>query len=133
MVTEKEVRKAAMALPGVTERLSWGQPAWFVKTLLALIWEPGVLTVKTDDRDLLVATDPEAFYWTPHHAHSRELVLVRLDHIDGRELKELLLNSYQLAGGQLPAQPQTTNNSVRPTSDRDYSDHRNSYKGDHSP
>jgi hypothetical protein len=101
-----------MALPGVTERLSWGQPAWFVKTLLALIWEQGVLTVKTDDRDLLVAADPQAFYWTRHHAHSRELVLVRLDHIDKPELRKLLLNSYRLAGGQPPARRQTTNNSA---------------------
>lgn len=43
---------------------------------------------------------------------SQQLVLVRLDQIDERELRKLLLNSYRLAGGQLPAQRQTMNNST---------------------
>jgi hypothetical protein len=99
MVSEEDVRSAALALPGVTERPSWGQPAWFAKTLLARIWEPGVLTVKTDQREALAGTEPEIFYWTPHHERSPQLVLVRLDRIDGRLLAELLQDSYLLAGG----------------------------------
>jgi hypothetical protein len=99
MVSEEDVRSAALALPGVTERPSWGQPAWFAKTLLARIWEPGVLTVKTEEREALAGTEPEIFYWTPHHERSPQLVLVRLDRIDGRLLAELLQDSYLLAGG----------------------------------
>jgi hypothetical protein len=99
MVSEEDVRSAALALPGVTERPSWGQPAWFAKTLLARIWEPGVLTVKTEEREALAGTEPGIFYWTPHHGRSPQLVLVRLDRIDGRLLAELLQDSYLLAGG----------------------------------
>jgi hypothetical protein len=100
MATEDDVRRAALALPGVTERPSWGQPAWFAKTLMARIWEPGVLTVKTEEREALAGTEPETFYWTPHHERSSQLMLVRLDRIDVKLLNELLLDSYRLAGGK---------------------------------
>ena len=99
MATEDDVRKAALALPGVTERPSWGQPAWFAKTLMARIWEPGVLTVKTEEREALAGTEPETYFWTPHHERSPQLVLVRLNRIDTKLLDELLQDSYRLAGG----------------------------------
>lgn len=98
MVDEDEVRRQALTLPGVTERLSWGQPAWFARTLMARIWEDGVLTVKTDEREALASTDPDTYFWTPHHERSPRLVLVRLERIDADELTELLAESYRLAG-----------------------------------
>lgn len=105
MVTEDDVRRIALALPGVTERPSWGQPAWFARTLMARIWEPGVLTVKTEEREALAGTEPGIFYWTPHHERSPQLVLVRLDRIDGKLLEELLQDSYRLAGGEGSRRP----------------------------
>jgi hypothetical protein len=104
MVTEDDVRRAALELPGVTERPSWGQPAWFAKTLMARIWEPGVLTVKTEEREALAGTEPDIYFWTPHHERSPLLVLVRLDRIDAGLLGELLQDSYLLAGGR-PSRP----------------------------
>lgn len=98
MPTEDDVRRCCLALPGVTERSSWGQPAWFARTLMARIWEPGVVTVKTHERDALAGDDPETFYWTPHHDQSRQLVLVRLDRVASDELVELLEESYRIAG-----------------------------------
>ncbi len=59
MSTEDDVRRLCLALPGVTERLSWQRPAWFAKTLMARIWEDGVLTVKTGEREALAAMEPE--------------------------------------------------------------------------
>ncbi|MDQ0755092.1 MmcQ/YjbR family DNA-binding protein [Arthrobacter sp. B3I4] len=100
MATEDDVRRTALALPGVVERRSWGQPAWFAATLLARIWEEGVLTVKTEERDALAATDPDTFFWTLHHERSPQLLLVRLDRIDDDELGELLAESHRLAGGR---------------------------------
>ena len=88
-----------LALPGVSERSSWGQPAWFARTLMARIWEEGVLTVKSEEREALAGTEPETFFWTPHHERSPQLVLVRLDRIGLDELGELLEESYRLAGG----------------------------------
>jgi hypothetical protein len=99
MATEAEVREMCLALAGVTERSSWGQPAWFARTLMARIWEEGVLTIKTNERDALAGTEPGTYFWTPHHERSPQLVLVRLDRIGTDELRELLEESYRLAGG----------------------------------
>jgi hypothetical protein len=100
MASEEDVRHICLALPDVTERPSWNQPAWFARTLMARIWEDGVLTVKTAEREALAGTDPATYFWTPHHERSSQLVLVRLDRIDVQELAELLEESYLLAGGR---------------------------------
>jgi hypothetical protein len=100
MASEADVRRMCLALPGVTERSSWGQPAWFAKTLMARMWEGGVLTVKTTEREALAGTEPGTYFWTPHHERSPQLVLVRLARIDSDELGELLEESYRLAGGR---------------------------------
>jgi hypothetical protein len=65
---------------------------------MARIWEPGVLTVKTQEREALAGTDRETFFWTPHHEQSAQLVLVRLDRVAPDEVSELLRDSYRLAG-----------------------------------
>jgi hypothetical protein len=100
MATEDDVRRMCLVLPGVTERSSWDQPAWFAKTLMARIWEDGVLTVKTTEREALAGTVPATYFWTPHHERSPQLVLVRLARIGVDELAELLEESYRLAGGR---------------------------------
>ncbi|WP_314326212.1 MmcQ/YjbR family DNA-binding protein [Paenarthrobacter ilicis] len=99
MATEEDVRKVCLGLAGVTERPSWGQPAWFAKTLMARMWEDGVLTVKTDERDALAAMEPDTYFWTPHHERSPQLLLIRLERIDVDELDELLQESHRIAGG----------------------------------
>lgn len=97
---EGDVRRICLSLPGVTERPSWNQPAWFARSLMARIWEDGVLTVKTREREALAGTNPDTYFWTPHHERSPQLVLVRLDRIDVQELAELLEESYLIAGGR---------------------------------
>lgn len=100
MATEDDVRALCLALPGVTERPSWNQPAWFAKALFARIWEPGVVTLNTEEREALHAGDPETFYWeVPHHLGAPSLVLVRLDRISRDELAEMVQESYRIAGG----------------------------------
>ena len=69
---------------------------------MARIWEDGVLTVKSEEREALAGTDPDTFFWTPHHERSPQLVLVRLDRIGADELAELLEESHRLAGGRKP-------------------------------
>ncbi|MET4900397.1 MmcQ/YjbR family DNA-binding protein [Paenarthrobacter sp. CC6] len=98
MATEEDVRRICLEMPGVSERLSWGQPAWFAKTLMARIWEDGVVTVKTDEREALAAMEPDTYFWTPHHDQSPKLLLIRLEGIDVDELDELLQESYRIAG-----------------------------------
>lgn len=65
---------------------------------MARMWEDGVLTVKTEEREGLAGTDPETYFWTPHHNRSPQLVLARLARLDRAELEELLLESYRIAG-----------------------------------
>src|SRR3954466_15929993 len=89
MPTEDDVRRICLALPNVTERLSWNRPAWFARTLMARICEDGVVTVKTEERDVLAGSDPDTYFWTPHHDRSPNLVLVRLDKVGDDELQEL--------------------------------------------
>jgi hypothetical protein len=99
MATEEDVRQLCLSLPGVTERLSWSQPAWFARTLMARMWDDGVVTVKTTERDVLAGSEPDTYFWTPHHDRSPNLVLVRLERVAEDELVELLHESYRLAGG----------------------------------
>lgn len=105
MATVEDVRRFCLSLPGVTERSSWGQPAWFARTMMARMWEEGVVTVKTDARDVLAGSEPGTYFWTPHHDRSPNLVLVRLRHVADDELAELLQESYRLAGASMPAWP----------------------------
>jgi hypothetical protein len=99
MSTEDDVRRLCLALHGVTERISWQRPAWFAATLMARIWDDGVLTVKTTEREALVAMEPGTYFWTPHHERSPLLVLMRLELVDTAQLHELLVESHRLAGG----------------------------------
>lgn len=100
MATEEDVRRACLSFDGVTERMSWDQPAWFAKKLMARMWEPGVVTVKSTERDVLAGSEPETFFWTPHHDQSPQLLLVRLERVSDEVLSELLQESYVLAGGR---------------------------------
>jgi hypothetical protein len=97
MATEDDVRRVSLSMPDVSERMSWGQPAWFARTLMARMWEDGVVTVKTEERDVLAGSDPTTYFWTPHHERSPNLVLVRLDSVTDGELDELLHESYRIA------------------------------------
>lgn len=99
MTTEDDVRSICLALPGVTERVSWGRPAWFAKSLMARMWDEDVLTVKTHERDVLASAQPDTYYWISHHDRSPLLVLVRLERIEPDELEELLRDSHRIAGG----------------------------------
>ena len=98
MATVDDVRFRCLSLPGVTERLSWKQPAWFARTMMARMWDEDTLTVKSAERDALAALEPDLYFWTPHHERSPLLLLVRLAHVPQDELSEMLRESYRLAG-----------------------------------
>jgi hypothetical protein len=103
MVDVEDVRRTCLSLPDVVERPSWGRPAWFVRTMLARMWDDDVLTVKSVERDALASDDPETYFWTPHHERSPMLLLVRMSRIDAQTLVELLTESYRLACRADPA------------------------------
>lgn len=104
------LRVICLALPEVTERLSHGEPAWFVrgqKTLATLddhhhgadhlaFWCPAAPGIQ----ELLTGHDPERFF-RPPYVGGRGWVGVRIDTPGGRgpdweEVADLLHDAYRL-------------------------------------
>ncbi|MEJ7771181.1 MAG: MmcQ/YjbR family DNA-binding protein [Geodermatophilaceae bacterium] len=99
MVTEDDVRKAALSLPETNEKPSYGMPGFRVRTkgFARLHEEPGVLMLWCADlseKQALIASDPEAFFTTPHY-DGYSSVLVRLTEIDEDELIDLLTSAWR--------------------------------------
>jgi len=97
-------RTAAMALPMATEKLSHGEPTWFVdgKKSFAMfctyhhglrlgIW----MAAPAGAQEMLIQSDPEKFY-RPPYVGPRGWVGVNLDvDIDEAELADLLREAYR--------------------------------------
>ncbi|WP_034610559.1 MmcQ/YjbR family DNA-binding protein [Cellulomonas sp. URHD0024] len=91
-----DVRRAALALPEVSERSSWGQPAWFHRNMVARMWDDERLTVRVQDdgeRLALVEQMPRLYSTTDHHAGSN-LVLMTLAAVDAVSLEAHLAESW---------------------------------------
>lgn len=101
MVTESQVRRIALALPGAYEKASYeGRPSWRTKTRM-FAWirpEPEALVVwvdSLDSKEAMIAARPDVFFTTPHY-DGYSMVLVRLPRIDVRKAKELIVASWRL-------------------------------------
>ena len=100
MVTEADVRRAALSLPHTTEKPSYGTPGFRVKNRLfaRVREEDNVLVLWCADeaeKDALIASEPAKFFTIPHY-DGYPMVLVRFDAIDVDELTELLTESWRL-------------------------------------
>jgi hypothetical protein len=89
------IRQHLMALPGVTEGLSHGTPAFYVnKKILTRLWENGeVLVVHTLQRDQWIQADPETFFITDHY-QNYPYMLITLDRVQPDDLKRLLNDAW---------------------------------------
>jgi hypothetical protein len=89
------IRQHMMTLPGTTEGLCFGTPAFYVnKKLLARMWENGeVLVVHTDEREKWMAADPETFFITDHYRNYPSM-LINLPKVEPGDLKELLTTAW---------------------------------------
>lgn len=100
MATEDDVRRIARSLPEVTERPSYGAPGFRVKDRLFLRLRTegdGGLVVfvgDLDEKEALLASDPETFFTTPHY-DGHAVVLVRIEAIGVDELTELIVDSWR--------------------------------------
>lgn len=93
---EGDARRAVLALPEVTERESWGQPAWFHRNMVARMWDGERLTVRVEDdgeRLALVEQMPRLYSTTDHHAGTN-LVLIQLATVDAETLEAHLAESW---------------------------------------
>ena len=100
MVTEDDVRRIALSLPGTTEKPSYGMPGFRVKDkLFARIREEGdVLVVwceSVEEKAALIASEPDKFFTTPH-CDGYPTVLVRFDAVDMTQLEELLTDAWRV-------------------------------------
>ena len=113
MATLNDVRRIAMALPGVEEAPSYdGKPAWKVAKKL-FVWERPLrkadrealgskapsqtpIAVRTADLEMkaaMLASEPAIFFTTPHF-DGYPSVLVRLDKIGLKLLKQIILDAW---------------------------------------
>ncbi|MBB4617038.1 hypothetical protein [Sphingomonas abaci] len=93
-----EVAAAGLALPGVVEGASYGQPALrFRGATLAgtTAPDPGsfVLHVSLADKPVLIATDPDSF-WETDHYRKWPAVLVRYGTGAGERIARLLARAW---------------------------------------
>jgi hypothetical protein len=99
-VTFKDVRKLALALQNVEEATSYGTPAFKVDgKLIARLKEDGeslVVGTTFEEREEMMAADPETYYITDHYL-KYPWVLVRLSRVHEDALRDLLSRSWRLA------------------------------------
>ena len=97
-VTADDARRLLLALPGVEEGPCYGTPGWRVKKrFLARLKEDGetlVVKVGDEERDILLAADPEVFFLTPHY-FGYPTVLIRLPRISKQLLGEVLRRAWR--------------------------------------
>jgi hypothetical protein len=100
MVTYDTVREMALALPNTEEGTSYGTPALKVggKLFVRLKEDGETIVLKTtyEERDELMAHDPETYFITDHYLNY-PYILVNLNRVNEDALKELILTSYRLA------------------------------------
>ena len=101
MSSHAAIRRIASGLPGAYEQASFGgRPSWRTKPrMFAWIREdPEALVVwveSVDEKDALVASEPDKFFTTPHY-DGTPIVLVRLEAVDDEEAGELVTESWRL-------------------------------------
>ena len=112
MATWRDVRRFALALPGTSETQSRETPAWKVEDKF-FVWdrplrksdiaalgagapEGPILGVRTADlemKEAMLASKPRVYFTTPHF-DGYPAVLVRLDKISIKDLKEVILDAW---------------------------------------
>lgn len=112
MATLDEARQIALALPGTSEKVSWGSLHWRVrdkgfawerplrKTDLAALGDDapqgeilGVRVADLGEKEALATAEPDVFFTIPH-LEGFPAVLVRLAAIDVTELTEVITDAW---------------------------------------
>jgi hypothetical protein len=101
MITWDRVRELALELPEVEEVTSWGQPCFRVrgKQLAGRSGrEDGAIWVKCDrdERPMLIESQPDVYYLTPHYEAAPGYLLVRLAAAEEDDVRERLLDAWLL-------------------------------------
>ncbi|MGI9120609.1 MAG: MmcQ/YjbR family DNA-binding protein [Acidimicrobiales bacterium] len=102
---EARVRSICLALPEVTEKVSHGAPAFFVKKQFLMLWSRGHhdhqfahfwCAAPAGIQEVLTATEPDRFF-RPPYVGGRGWVGVRLDRdIDWKEVEAICEDAYRV-------------------------------------
>ncbi|SDD49950.1 MmcQ/YjbR family DNA-binding protein [Auraticoccus monumenti] len=105
MEAVQRLRALCLALPEVTERLSHGEPTWFVrdKSVFVMLsnhhhddrlafW----CACTADERDVLVADDPVRFFRPPYVGHRGWLGVFLDVEVDWDQVADLVTDAYRL-------------------------------------
>jgi hypothetical protein len=98
---ESDVRRIALSLPETTEKPWFGTPGFRVKDKgflrIRSEAEGGLVVFVADleEKDALLASDPEKFFTTPHY-DGHPTVLVHLEAVDVDELTELIVDAWRI-------------------------------------
>jgi len=107
-MTFEAIRKIALALDNVEEGTSYGTPAFKVGGVLfaRLRDDIGalVLRMSIDDRQELIAADPETYFITDHYLEY-PYILVNLARVHPDAMRDLLGGACRLAGAEKKRSP----------------------------
>jgi hypothetical protein len=99
-MTFSSVRKIALSLENVEEVSSYGTRGFKVKGVLFLRQHQDgeSLVVRTDfeQREALMAADPDTYYITDHYLHY-EWILIRMSRVHADALRDLLRGAWRSA------------------------------------
>ena len=114
MATEDDVRRLALALPGVIEVTQYaigGQPiAWPYferdKSRRKLTWHAGIVAIRCPlpEKEMLIEAAPD-IYFDDDYYRRFPAVLVRLARIDEAELAAMLARAYELQAPKARRRP----------------------------
>jgi hypothetical protein len=90
------LRNVLLPLPGVTEKMCFDTPAFYVnKKYFIRIREDGeTLVLHTFERDKWIAANPDVYFITEHY-YNYDYMLVNLSKADPEELKSLLIQAWK--------------------------------------
>jgi hypothetical protein len=90
------IRKTALALPAVTEKLCFDTPAFYVTDkLFARLKEDGeTLALHSNEREKWIEKDPDTFFITEHYKNYK-YALVTLGNIQPELLEKLLIDAWR--------------------------------------
>lgn len=90
------IRQTLMSLQGVTEKLCFETPAFYVnKKIFARMKEDGeTIAVYTEERDKWITGSPEIFYITEHY-RKYNYMLIRLELVEPSDLQEILKEAWR--------------------------------------
>jgi hypothetical protein len=90
------LRQTVEQLPGVTEKLCFETPAFYVNDkLFARLKEDGeTLAINTEEREKWMEADPETFFITDHYLKSKYM-LINLSSVKQATLKLLLTRAWK--------------------------------------